>query len=584
MTRTAGPMPSGTSDPGSPGTARGPARKLIGFSVIGSAAVALILLTQPDVSWPGLVAMLVFYGLFYYLGAVVATRRSGAGGGGLRDTMVAGRSMPLWIGVFTMTATWVGGGYIGGTAEATYASGLAWAQAPWGYALSLIVGGLVFAGPMRRRAFLTMLDPIDIRFGARTSGLAAIPAMIAELFWSGAILVALGTTFGTILGLDFTISILLSAAVAVAYTVVGGMWSVAITDVVQVGIIFLGLFLAIPFMASSVGGFGPAWSSYQDAQGAYAALFPPLTGWDDPAWGVYWWNWWDFMLLLIFGGLAWQVYFQRVLSARNVRAAKGLSYGAGLLAIVAATAPMMIAVLASSADFGPELQGQLDANPALILPFALRYLLPTAVAALALGAVAAAVMSSVDSSVLSASSVGGWNIYKRLIRPDATAGQVQTVIRRLIVVVGAAAALLALNVGSVYVLWYLASDLVYVLVFPMLTCALFVKRANRTGILAGFAVAGFLRVSGGEAALGLDPFLPWMWQEDGAVLFPFRTVAMLCNFATVLVVSYLTRRGNPPVPMAELEEGSASRILLEGCTAEEEDPRAADPRALPAGG
>lgn len=43
------------------------------------------------------------------------------------------------IGLFHL-ATWVGGGYINGTAESVYTSGLVWAQAPWGYALSLLIG------------------------------------------------------------------------------------------------------------------------------------------------------------------------------------------------------------------------------------------------------------------------------------------------------------------------------------------------------------------------------------------------------------------------------------------------------------
>ena len=42
--------------------------------------------------------------------------------------------------MFSFTATWVGGGYINGTAESVYTSGLVWAQAPWGYALSLVIG------------------------------------------------------------------------------------------------------------------------------------------------------------------------------------------------------------------------------------------------------------------------------------------------------------------------------------------------------------------------------------------------------------------------------------------------------------
>ena len=54
--------------------------------------------------------------------------------------MLAGRNIGMFVGIFTMTATWVGGGYINGTAEITYSSGLIWCQAPVGYALSLMLG------------------------------------------------------------------------------------------------------------------------------------------------------------------------------------------------------------------------------------------------------------------------------------------------------------------------------------------------------------------------------------------------------------------------------------------------------------
>lgn len=525
------------------------------FVAVLAAALTYVGIAQPNVSWPGLVAMLAFYALFYWLGAFVASRR----GSGLADTMVAGRNMPLWIGVFTMTATWVGGGYISGTAEATFNDGLAWAQAPWGYALSLLIGGLFFAKKMRRGRFTTMLDPIDIRFGKQAAGLGAIPAVLGEIFWTGAILTALGTTFGTIIGLDFGVSIILSAAVAIAYTVVGGMWSVAMTDVAQIVIIFVGLLVAIPFAAATVGGLGGAWSSYQVDFGSYAALFPPLTGWDDPSWGHMYWNWWDFGLALVFGGIPWQVYFQRVLSSSSPANARRLSVGASVVCVLAAIPPVLIGIIATSADFQAQGAPPLD-NPSLVLPYVLRYLVPTGAAALGLGALAAAVMSSVDSSVLSASSLTGWNVYRRLVRPQAGPDDVQKVIRRLIVVVGAVATLLALNVASVYDLWYLASDLIYVLLFPMLVCALFVPFANRIGAMSGFVVSLVLRLSGGEPTFGLQPFLPWPWIEDGSVLFPFRTVSMVAGLVTILVVSALTQRFDRPVKMAALEPDSAERL------------------------
>ena len=56
------------------------------------------------------------------------------------ETMLAGRNIGMFVGIFTMTATWVGGGYINGTAEIVFNDGLVWCQAPFGYALSLMLG------------------------------------------------------------------------------------------------------------------------------------------------------------------------------------------------------------------------------------------------------------------------------------------------------------------------------------------------------------------------------------------------------------------------------------------------------------
>jgi high affinity choline transporter 7 len=69
------------------------------------------------------------------------------------DSMLAGRNIGVFVGVFTMTATWVGGGYINGTAELIYQNGggLIWTQAPIGYAISLGLGGILFAEKMREK-------------------------------------------------------------------------------------------------------------------------------------------------------------------------------------------------------------------------------------------------------------------------------------------------------------------------------------------------------------------------------------------------------------------------------------------------
>ncbi len=510
--------------------------------------------TNSNINWGSFIAMLVFYGIIYYIGAFMASSKSESAS----DMMVAKRSLPLWISMFTMAATWVGGGYISGTAESTYSLGLAWAQAPWGYALSLIVGGIFYARKMRRYEFMTMIDPLEQRYGKKVAGILYIPAFLGEVFWSGAILTALGTTFGTILGLDFQTSIILSAIIAVAYTVVGGMWSVAFTDVFQMLAVMIGLFLVLPFALSEVGGLSTVWSHYQTDMGSYASLFPPLDGWKDPEWGNYYWNWWDFALLLIFGGIPWQVYFQRVLSAKSENTAMWLSIIAGFICIIAAIPAVIIGAIGLDTDWA-SLGVAAPDNPSMILPYVLQYLTPDIVGAIGLGALAAAVMSSMDSSILSASSMAAWNVYRPLFKPKASSDQLKKMIKRSIILVGIAATLIALNVQSVYALWYLAADLVYVILFPQLTTALFFKDANKYGSIAGLIVSFILRIGGGEPIVGLPIFLPYPMIEDGAVLFPFRTLAMVAGLVTIIVVSKMTKKICPPKPLlmpAERENGN----------------------------
>ena len=86
-----------------------------------------------------------------------------------------------------------------------------------------------------------MLDPFQEKYGAKIGGLLFLPALCGEILWSSAILSALGSTLSVILGLDNTISVVVSAAVAMLYTLFGGLHSVAYTDVVQVFCIAIGL-------------------------------------------------------------------------------------------------------------------------------------------------------------------------------------------------------------------------------------------------------------------------------------------------------------------------------------------------------
>ena len=115
------------------------------------------------------------------------------------------------------------------------------------------------------------------------------------------------------------------------------------------------------------------------------------------------------------------------------------------------------------------------------------------------------------------------------------------VLRVSIVVVATLSCIIAIEVKTVYGLWYLCSDFVYVLLFPQLLLVLYYKRGNTYGALIGYAVGAFLRFTGGEPLLNLDPVFeyPHYDEESGYQLFPFKTFSMLVSLATTVVFSEL---------------------------------------------
>ena len=116
-----------------------------------------------------------------------------------------------------------------------------------GLRAKFVFGGLFFAGKMRSLNYTTMLDPIEDRFGQPMAAILYLPALMGEMFWTAAVLTALGTTFGALLGIDSVTAILLSSFITILYTSLGGLKAVALTDVLQLVILIIGLCLRFLF-------------------------------------------------------------------------------------------------------------------------------------------------------------------------------------------------------------------------------------------------------------------------------------------------------------------------------------------------
>ncbi|XP_078400972.1 high-affinity choline transporter 1-like isoform X1 [Cetorhinus maximus] len=494
----------------------------------------------------GAVSMASFYLLILTVGIWAAKRAKKVErtyeGDGPEMVMIAGRKIGITLGILTTTATWVGGAYINGTAEMVYRpdAGLVWTVAPWTSLLCLLIGGLFFAKKLRAERYVTMLDPFQLRYGKQIASLVFVPAIIGEIFWSAAILAALGTTSSVILDLDKNLSVVISACVAMIYTLLGGLYSVAYTDVVQLGCIFFGLWLCVPFTILN-----HAVTSIKITAVKEVHQKPWLGKIDESLIG----KWIDDLLLMVLGGIPWQAYFQRVLASSSIQNAQTISIAGAFGGCIMGIPSVLIGSVAASTDWNQTSYGSQSPyeknEAAMILPLVLRYLCPPAVSIFGIGAIAAAVMSSTDSSLLSSSSMFTHNIYRKIVRPKASEKEILYAMKTTVLVVTVLATILALFTNTIYGLYALSADLVYVILFPQLVCVLYIPCVNRLGFVTGVLTGALLRISGGEPLFHFPAVIhfPGGYFQDSDYIqtFPYKTLAMLSSLIVTVTLSYISK-------------------------------------------
>ncbi|XP_058496209.1 high affinity choline transporter 1-like [Solea solea] len=495
---------------------------------------------------PGLVVMAVFYLLILGTGIWASMRSKKAEkncmGNGMEITLLAGRNINLLVGIFTLTATWVGGGFILGIAEATYnpTLGAVWALMPVPYVLTFFLGGFFFAKPMRENKYVTMMDPFQQKYGNVMSSALILPALVADVLWVARTLVSLGGTMSVILDLPYIYSILISSVVAIIYTLLGGLYSVAYTDVIQLILIFVSLWVCVPFLMTNPHSLDISLTAYNFT---YQAPWVGTVELDEAG------KWFDDFMLLALGGLAYQAFYQRILSSSSYSQAQVTCFASAAFCLVLGIPSILVGAVAASTDWNSTSYGlptPYERNQTgSILPIALHYLTPMYVSVIGIGAVAAAVMSSMDSALLSSASLLSSNIYKNILRKQASDREMQWVIRVSVVLVGVAGTGLTFLDNSVLVFWLVGVDMSYTIMFPQLVCILFFKVSNGYGAVVGYMMGITLRILSGEPLIGLPPVIKFpgcRLDEEGKMTqyFPFRTTIMVASLVSILLVSWLS--------------------------------------------
>ncbi len=354
--------------------------------------------------------MLIWFVVLYLLASIAvglfaATRVHNA-----KDFAVAGRSLPLPVVTATVFATWFGAEAVFGVSATFVKEGLHGVVAdPFGASLCLVIAGIFYGTKIYKLNVLTLGDFFRMRYNRTVEILATLCIVVSYLGWVSAQIKALGLVFNVVTdgAISQELGMVLGTAIVLTYTTFGGMFSVAILDFVQMGVVMGGM-LFIGYLVSGMTGGVETVISQASAAGKLD--FFPNGDW------VEWLGFIAAWMTMMLGSIPQQDVFQRVTSAKSARVAIYASVLGGSLYFCFTFVPMFIAY--SATLISPEqFNGLIATDSQLVLPTLVLQHTPIFAQAVFFGAVLAAIMACSSATLLAPSVSFSENILRN-IYPD----------------------------------------------------------------------------------------------------------------------------------------------------------------------
>lgn len=399
------------------------------------------------------------------------------------DFAVAGRSLPLGVVIATTFATWFASETVLGIPAKFAQGGLRdTVEDPWGAGMCLVLVGLFFARKLYPMQLLTIGDYYRDRYGPVVEIFCSAVSVVSYLGWVAGQITALGLVFHLLsdkMVAPLTGSII-GMGVVLVYTLLGGMWSVALTDAVQMTIIVVGL-AVIAALAGSMAG-GPA-AVIDHAMSRDLHHFLPHPDMHSILFYI------AGGLTIMLGSIPQQDVFQRVMSAKNERIASVGPVIGGVGYMLYALVPMFLVVCAFLI-MPADAESLMDEGKGeMIVPQMIMEHMPYITQVLFFGALLSAIMSTASATILAPSTIFVENILKHMM-PRMTDGRELLLMRMasLIFAAGALTYAILMEGTSIFDMVSSSYQVPVVGAFIPLVAGLYWKRATNTGAITSIAL------------------------------------------------------------------------------------------------
>lgn len=394
------------------------------------------------------------------------------------DYLVAGRSLPAFVLIFTLLSSWIGSGSLLAGAENAYRHGFAALWQAGGGWLGLLL--IYFIAPRARKfAQFTIPDLLEARY----SQTARVLGVVAVLFAYTGITSYQLIGGGDILHLIFPTAVTpilgryIMTAFVIAFTAIAGMSSVAYMDVV-IGLLATGtMLIALPVLMRHAGG----WSGITHA---LPATHFQILGDFSFVQAM------ELMLPTMLLMLGNQAMYQKFFSAKSEKDARVAVVGWIIGTVILETVIVAIAVVGSV--LFPT--GEVALHPREIVAYSALHGLPALLGALLMGAVFAKIMSTANNFLFSPATNLINDVYVRYVSPNASNKRILLVSRLTVVLLGIWSLYQAMNVSSVLQQTLYAYTVYSAALTPVILAAFYSKRANAAGAVTAIGAGTFVTV------------------------------------------------------------------------------------------